>query len=405
VLLTRSFKYKSARLIDRVLRIIKFRNIDLSDRTFLMTSEFNGKVLLLSLDQLGDAVMATPVIEALKTNFPACQLTILTRLQNASVFFNNPYLDEVITDEAPWWSGDPIRRSLRPSYWVEWFTKISRIRRERYDAIIDLRGDLRHLLLFGAAAKPKMLFGYDRTGGAALLSCKVPYLPQLHEIDKKLALLAPFGIQGIRPSANIRVSQKELDGAKKMIDELIGGSKPPIVIVDPGAKAVQRWPIDRWAHIVKWLYRKLKKPILISAGPAYRNFAQELALLSGPQACRLVGNMTIRELIAMLASCNIVISSDTGVAHIASAVRVPAVVLYGPTDPDRFWHGVDARGIVRSPLACCCTELHEVCSKPDHPSPGECMSSISLEMVETAVTQILNSFESGCQTKPKTSMK
>jgi ADP-heptose:LPS heptosyltransferase len=89
----------------------------------------------------------------------------------------------------------------------------------------------------------------------------------------------------------------------------------------------------------------------------------------------------------------LVISSDTGVAHIASAVKVPAVVLYGPTDPGRFWHGVDARGIVRSPLACCCTELHEVCLKPGHPSPGECMSAISVDMVETAVTQILNSFK------------
>jgi len=69
------------------------------------------------------------------------------------------------------------------------------------------------------------------------------------------------------------------------------------------------------------------------------------------------------------------------------------VVLYGPTDPGRFWHGVDARGIVRSPLTCCTSELHEVCFKLGHPTPGDCMSAISVDMVMAAVTQFLNSFE------------
>ena len=194
--------------------------------------------MFLCLDNLCDIITATPAIEVMKIVLPKSQIAVLTRPQNVAVFSNNYLVKEIITDEAPWWSKHPIRHSISPRYWCDWFKKIIRLRRERFDAIIDLRGDLRHLVLFGAVAEPKKLFGYARTGGAALLSRVIHNIPAMHEIDKKLALLSPLGNTGLRPDAKICLSAEELVAAKRMVSELIPYSRNPTVMIDPGAKAI-----------------------------------------------------------------------------------------------------------------------------------------------------------------------
>ena len=348
------------------------------------------KILLIALDHLGDTVIGTPTIEALKSTFPQVEVTVLTRPSNAAVFLKNPFIGKVLADNTPWWSGSPVYDSLRPSYWKEYFRNIRQIRRDRYEVIIDLRGDLRHLLLFGAAARPRYLLGYGRTGGDALLSAIVRYDADMHEIDKKLALLAPLGITGVRPAPKIWLSPEEIARARQFVTQLIGDARTPIILMDPGAKPIQRWPLACYTRLAGTLNRRFHQVVLVSAGPLYSHLAEELVRGAGEESARFVGNMGLRDLMALIAACDLVISSDTGIAHISSAVGTRTVTLFGPTDPARFWHGVTGSRVVQSPEPCCSEELHETCLKPSNPVPGYCMEMISDSQVDDAVMATLS---------------
>lgn len=386
----RWLKYKAAKLVDMGLRVLLPSSYHRSLPQLSPSAFSRGKFLFVVLDHLGDAVMSTSAILVLKTSFPNCSLTVLTRPMNVPVFNHNPHVDQILTDEAPWWSARPVWECLQPAYWWNLSKIISRIRREKFDVIIDFRGDLRHLILFGAAASPRMLLGYGKTGGENLLSSRVPYDPSMHEIDKKLALLSPLGIAGVRSAPKVCLLPEELSKARTLVDQIIGNVRSPIILMDPGAKPVQCWPLERYALLAGTLSRRFKQAVLVSAGPLYSQFAEGLVRGAGDDSARFVGSIGLRDLMALVAVCDLVISSDTGITHIASAVGTKSVTLFGPTDPTRFWHGATGSRIVQSPEPCCSEELHETCLKPSSPVPGYCIGMISEEQVEDAVMATLS---------------
>jgi len=346
--------------------------------------------LFLCLDNLGDAVMATPAIEAYKTKFPRAKLVVMTRPINEAVFVNNPYIDEIVLDDAPWWSSRPLLNSLRPSYWLAWRSKIKELRKEAFDVVVDFRGDLRHILMFGRILHPKMVIGYARTGGATLLSSCVSYDETSHEIDKKLKLLQPLGISQFSPRPRLWLSDDEILAAQKRIENVLGRKPRPLVLMDPGAKPVQQWPTDRFADLAEALRRDFGAQILLSSGPPYSHLVKRIVDLTGPHVAKPIGSLDLRSLMATVACCDLVISADTGIVHVASALEIPAVTLFGPTDPGRFWHGNKHSVIVKSEeVPCCTTELHEVCTRSRPGEPGVCMSAIATHVVLAAAAGIL----------------
>ncbi len=390
---TKWLKYKAAWLLDRALTAIYPRAISCPDSVPALNPLIRGKFLFHSLDHIGDAVMATPAIEALKTNFPTYRLTVLTRPLNVGVFTHNPYIDEIVTNDVPWLSDHPVMGCLRPAYWIKSYRTIKMLRGERFDAIIDYRGDLRHILLFGYLLRPKILMGYARTGGGVLLSAHLTCDQEMHEIDKKLKLLRPFGIIGLRPKPKIWLLNAELKTAKRHITELLGSFNKPTILIDPGAKPVQQWPVERFANLAIALWDIVKKPILVSSGSQYRHTIKKLVEITGSEIVKTVGSLNVRDFVAIIANCDLVISADTGVAHIASAVGTRTVTIFGPTDPKRFWNGVEGSLIVSAQTPCCKKELHETCRKDGHPIPGLCMQSISEEMVIKTVFKTISGYQ------------
>jgi len=214
----------------------------------------------------------------------------------------------------------------------------------------------------------------------------------MHEIDKKLALLGPLGITGVRPAPKIWLLPEEIAKARQFVAHIIGNVRSPIILMDPGAKPIQRWPLERYALLATTLSRRFHQPVLVSAGPLYSQCAVDLLQKTGEDATRFVGDMKLRDLMALVAACDLVISSDTGITHIASAVGTRTLTLFGPTDPIRFWHGATGSRVVQSPEPCCSEELHETCLKPSNPVPGFCMEMISESQVEDAVAEALSCF-------------
>ena len=389
---------------DRIMKRTKYLIagvIDFSLKSLLRYQQFrllkghlpklnNCTFLLVILDQLGDAIMATTVPEVIKKAYPKSRVDILIRPVNHDVFKYNPYVDCIIFERAPWWTDNPIWGSFNPKYLVGLFRNIERVRGNKYDVIIDLRGDLRHLILFGLLVDPKILIGYAKTGGQALLSSNSRYNSGDHEIRKKLRLLEALGFKIDYKQAipKIWLKREEKEQAMRRINQVRGSTVGPIIIMDPGAKPVQQWPVQNFVEISRIFYHETGHPIILSSAPNYNHLVDEIELSGRGNVCKL-GRVSIRELAAVIGSSNLIVSSDTGIAHIASSVGTPGVTLFGPTDPDRFWNGVNPMGIVKSPIKCCQNQLHEACLKPGHLHPGACMKATTVEAVAKAMRTLL----------------
>jgi len=379
-------KYAIAATVDKVLRLIPRAALPErflpGDAQRLTTASF----LLVVLDQLGDTIMATQVPEAIKQAYPASRITVLTRPMNKDVFICNPYVDNLITDDAPWWSSRPVRGCIRMGYWMRLIRKLIFLRRQEYDVVIDCRGDLRHLLLFGVAVRPKFLISYSRTGGKRLLSADISYNENEQEFKKKLSLLGPLLIydRGQRPK--IWLSDEELSLARQAIEECLE-PRSKVVLMDPGAKVIYQWPVDRFVEVAKTIRQLTGTPVLVSWGPGYVALAEKLAELAGDDVVKLLRPLTVRQLAAVVACCDVVVSADTGVAHVAHAVGTPAITLFGPADPARMWYGVEGGFSMRSPLACKFAHIHENCLRSPKSSPGLCMSGLKTETVVEAIKE------------------
>ena len=222
-----------------------------------------------------------------------------------------------------------------------------------------------------------MLLGYGRTGGENLLSTHVYYDPSLHEIDKKLALLSPLGITGVRPAPKIWLSPEEIAKARQFVAQLIGDVNSPMILMDPGAKPIQRWPLERYIRLAGTLSRRFHQAVLVSAGPLYSHLAEELVRGAGEDSARFVGSMGLRDLMALVAAA-IWSFPPTPASHTSPLRLEPSPLLSsGHRFSTRFWHGEIGSRMVQSPEPCCSEELHETCLKSSNPVPGFCMEDDS----------------------------
>jgi len=190
------------------------------------------------------------------------------------------------------------------------------------DVAIDLhgRGPQSHRILL--AARPRKLIAFwneevaQSAGGAEWIAAE-------HEVSRWCRMLTHAGIRADSRDLDLRVPPGPLPARDRRI-----------TIVHPSAASeARRWPIDRWAAVAR-AESAVGRVVAITGSAAERNRAMQIADRAGiPHAQVLAGRTNLRELTALVASAGRVVSGDTGVAHLATALRIPSVVLFGPVAP------------------------------------------------------------------------
>ena len=333
--------------------------------------------------------MATGLPEAIKSGSDRSEVTVLSRPLTAAVFRGNPYIDEVVTWDAWWWSSGAFAKTLRPSVLRGLRTVGGQLRSRRFDVVVDLRGDLRHIIFLAAFARADTLLSFGRTGGGSLLSADVPYDLRLHMVERRARLLVPLGIAGNSIRPRIYLSEEERQVGRRNVYRTLGTTRGPRVLVDPGAKPLQQWPVENWATLCRLLTQRYGLPCLLSSGPQHALVAQNLTALAPPGRSRALNAMGIRELAATVAACDLVVSADTGIAHLAAAVGTKTVTLFGPTEPQVFRAYGCCTHTVEGHCGCRKGDLALACSTPTDTGRGACMLSIPPDHVMDAVEVIL----------------
>ncbi len=284
-------------------------------------------------NQMGDMVCATPVFRALAETFPQARIALVTALVNREVVQHNPHLDQVFTFDQKMWR-NPVRflkfmsqlRGFKP----EVSFVLSSVSFSVTSAALALASGARYVV--GADSLP---FGHDISRHA--FSLEMPSVPELdrHSVLHSLAPLQAIGITTNNVSTVVVPSQDEKEAAGAILKDL--GLKPGFWAIHPGAGKKQNiWPASGFAQMIS-MAAEHGHPVLVLHGPADSQPLAELQDLMGDTlgdkmfvapACSIgVGAALLQQADRFL--CN-----DTGVMHMAGALPVPTVALFGPTDPE-----------------------------------------------------------------------
>ncbi|MBI2885417.1 MAG: lipopolysaccharide heptosyltransferase II [Candidatus Omnitrophica bacterium] len=339
----------------------------------------------------GETLFATPFVRALRAMAPGASISALGPARTQAMLERHPLIDRfILYDE----SGP--QRGL-PAAW----RAASTIRAQRYDAAIVLRRSFTRTALLAAAGVPVRIgFANAKSGWLLTHPVRRPAGTR-HKAEEYFALLAPLGEAPAPGPCDYYSSPEERAQASQLLRAAGIDDQRNFVVIHSGANwAHKRWPTDAFAELGARLMREASVAILLTGSADDAPLAGAIRARMAPHAPHeLVGRTTIRQLAAVLERAAAVISNDTGVLHLAAALRRPVVALYGPTSPALTGPYGDPAltRVIHHPE--CCPAVP--CYQPDHPGyPG--MAAISVEEVVRAAKELLRHTADSTQHTEKT---
>ncbi len=327
------------------------------------------RVLCVRLDAIGDVLMTTPAIRALRAACPGRRITLLTSPGGAEIARLVPEIDGVIVYEAPWVKATPPRSDSDAEH-----AMAGRLRAEGFDGAVVFtvysQNPLPAAFLCYLAGIPLRL-AYCRENPYQMLT---PWVPEpepqhrvRHEVRRQLDLVAAVGAHTDDERLSLRVPDEARQRVADALSDLGVDRDAPWAVVHPGATAPsRRYPEDGFARAVRGLVRDLGWQVVFSGTAPERALIDRIRDAADVPACSLAGRLDLGELAALLSFAPILVANNTGPVHIAAAVGAPVVVLYALTNPQHTPWRVPARVLFHDvPCRFCyqsiCPEGHHDC--------------------------------------------
>lgn len=330
---------------------------------------------------LGDVLMATPVVAALRRQWPAATVDFAVGAWARPMVEHNPHIRRLI-DCGPVGTG---------AYGLQdWLALLARIRRGRYDICLVLDRSPA-LALLPALAGIRCRVGLDSDHRGIGLTRKVPVIGIQHEVDLYLACVRALGI----PTEGARLEFYPGEAARARADD-IAGEGPPLVVIHPAGGSnpgmtlsAKRWPAGRYAALARRLVRERGVRVALVGGAEDRPLAEEvrrLAEVEDEAVRNLAGELSFDELGALLERARLFVGNDTGAMHLAVAVGTPTVAVFGPSDPRRYGpYGPAHRAVWRPPACAPCFDRgrwNETCAR------FTCIEAVGLQDVWEAIGEV-----------------
>jgi heptosyltransferase-2 len=353
-------------------------------------------ILLVQLDHLGDAILSTAMLAALRRRWPRASIEVLASPWNREVFAGVAEVDRVYVSRVNRFARGlhlPLAWIVATLWWGLW------LRRRRIDVAIDVRGEFPLALMLWLSGARRRL-GWNCGGGGFLLTDSAEFVPGRPETDSRFALLARLGIEPLQTPEATRPRFDPGAAARRNIQERLAaldstGQRPPLRIVahvGAGTPAKQ-WPLEHWQELIVRLTRDYAAQVVLVGGAGERAIAQGIAE-SGPARSfgdRLAvvdwtGRLCLAELGALIEECDLLVGADSGPAHLAAAVGGRVAVLWSGTNDPRQWQPYGKRvRVIRQEVSC--QPCHrQACPWADHP----CMNGVRPERVLAAVARLLS---------------
>jgi len=292
-----------------------------------------GRILLIKPSALGDVVHTLPVVATLRRRYPNVALDWLVEEEAADLVRGHPAVSEVLVSGRRRWLRQMRSAATLPAALREARAFLRGLRQRRYGAVLDLQGLFKSALYVLAAGAPLRVGLTDgREGATWALTHRVTPPPQpVHAVERYLALAAAVDATEVVRDFTISLAAEDLDTAEAMRRSVAS----PCVVLHPAARwPTKLWEADRWRAVAAAL-GAAGIGVLLTGSGADRELANTICAGLRPAPRSLAGQLTLKQLSAVLQGADAMVTVDSGPMHIAAAVGTPIVALFGPTDPAR----------------------------------------------------------------------
>ena len=276
---------------------------------------------LIRLSAIGDCVHAVAMVQAIQRQWPQTKITWIMGKAEASLLHDLPGVEVIAFDK---------NAGFR-AYTSIW----KQLRHHRFDALLHMQSALRaSLLTLGIKAGKTLGFDQQRAGDGQSLftNHKVPSPTSPHVLDGFMAFATELGVQDLTPQWHIPIAETDNDWAKQNVS----GENPTLLIAPSASKAYKNWTKEGYAALADHAAAQGFQ-VMLCGGPAAqeKQFAEAISALCQHKPVNLVGQTSLKRLLALIKQASLVLAPDTGPAHMATAVGTPVIGLYAHHNPAR----------------------------------------------------------------------
>ena len=283
------------------------------------------KILLIQTAFPGDIVLTTPLVNSLKKIFPESFLTMITTPQGAELLKDSKSIDSLLSYD----------KKGRDKGLLNLFRLIGNLRKERFDLCISPHLSSRTAFMaLGTSAGTRV--GFSDASLSFLYNKKVLSDKNLHEVERMLSLLRPLDVdlEELDKTPLLEISPEIVEKAGNILNDVGIAASDKIVAVAPGSVwGTKTWTAEGYAALVDRLMETVGIKVILIGSPAERETGNTILDLAKNSPVDLIGKTGLRDLIAIIDRCSLLIANDSAPGHIAAARSVPVVSIFGPTAP------------------------------------------------------------------------
>jgi lipopolysaccharide heptosyltransferase II len=343
--------------------------------------EADSRILIVKASSMGDIVLALPMLRTLRHRYPRAYIAWIVESPFQELLHGNRDLDRLFVVETA-----TVARTV-----TSLGRAVRQIRAEAFDVVVDLQGWIKSQLLcmFSGARSMTGLMKKNELG-FHILTRGVPYRPHAHVVDLLLDVARLLGADEPQMSFDVPVFEPDRRYIDAFLASLPLESSTDVAVLKPGTTwKNKRWSLRRLAEVGRELAASGRFFPVVSWGPGEEPDAATVVRLMGARAA-LAPPTTIRQLAALFERSRLYVGTDSGPMHLASALGVPTVALFGPSDPARFAPYRSPSRVVRHALPC------SPCGVPTcRFKTVECMSAIDVPEVLEAVRGVTSPVATG----------
>ena len=335
-------------------------------------------ILIVKLSAIGDVIHAMPVAHAIKETYPEAHITWVVEPPAYDLLAMNPDVDEIILFKK--------KEFKSIGGFFENYGPLKReIQKRNYDVVLDLQGLFKSAAIAYLAKAPRKLGMCNMRELSDKISQPVIGAnAKGHIVERYLDVARAIGCKVENVEFSLNVPDREADLTRMRFSQAGANMGNPYVVLAVGANwPNKRWPEENFAKMVDWLYTKRLIPVLVGGGAVDEQRAAAISDQSEIPPVNLVGQTNLKQLAYTIQQAQLVIGGDTGPVHLAAGLKVPTIMLMGPTNATRNGPYGQLANAIEADRAC------KHCWKRACPDNKDCLSAIETAQVMRKAEAIL----------------
>ena len=300
----------------------------------LIMSEGLKNILIIKPSSLGDIVLALPALTALRKSFPDAKISWLIRPDFAALLENHPHLTEIIHFDRKFLG----KAWFHPGASGSLVSLIRRLRRAKFDAVIDFQGLFRTAsLAWLSGCKKRYGMSKARELAPFFYTHKITQTQDcIHMVDYYLKIIKTAGASQLDVEFVLPHHPEAADSVGRLLESHGIAHDNYVVFVPGSAHEDKRWPVERFAALAEKISSQFGLSLIAIGSSNEASLGERLKTLANVPIANLAGQTSLSELIALLKRSRLVVSNDTGPGHIAAALGTPLVLMFSWSNPARI---------------------------------------------------------------------